>query len=238
MPSRFKKPRTALKSGTRRPRFSPPANSDGWQPQVLARKKVRAPRAMGLKYFTSNNLYIGTNAGTIVDLSAIPVGAAQSQREGNIVNVTSIQIKNWFTSNAYVAASLPGSINSMRVIIFQWLSPSVPVGGDILEDSLTYPTVRGYNQDKAGLYHILWDEGIVLEKAGVSATAPFGGVDSTWTKVNMSKVYAKQPTLRFDTSDATGATGHNKIYMVSYTNTNTAEDKLNMIATIKINYRD
>lgn len=236
MSARLKKSRTSMRPKGR-PRFQN-LSSEGWQPTVLARKKVRAPRAMGLKYLTNNNVYIGTNAGTITDLSLLPVGAAQSQREGNIVNVTSLQVKSWFSSNAYAAASLPGSINSMRCVIFQWLSPSVPVGGDILEDSLAYPTVRGYNQDKAGLYHILWDEGVVLEKAGVSAASPFGGVDSTWTKLNVSKVYAKQPTIRYDTADATGATGHNKIYMCLYTNTNTAEDKLNMIASIKLNYRD
>lgn len=217
-------------------RFTP--RNDGWQPTVRRNRRNRIPLQMGLKYLTNNAIYSGSNVGTIVDLSLLPVGAAQAQREGSVVNVTSLQIRAWFASKAYAAAGLPGTINSTRLIIFQWFPPTVPAGTDILQDSAAYPTVRGYNQNTAGTYQIMYDESIVLTKAGASAASPFGGVDSTWTKLNNFKVTPKEVSLRYSTADATGATGTNKIYMALYTNTNTAEDIIDMIATIKLNYRD
>lgn len=218
-------------------RAAAPRN-DGWQPTVRRNRRNRIPQQMGLKYLTNNNVWNGTNAGTIIDLSLLPVGAAQAQREGSIVHVTSVQVKAWFSSKAYAAAGLPGTINSCRLIIFQWFPPTTPVGTDILQDSAAYPTVRGYNQNNAGTYQIMYDESVVLTKAGASAASPFGGVDSTWTKLNNFKVTPKEVSLRYSSADATGATGTNKIYFGLYTNTNTAEDILDMIATFKLNYRD
>lgn len=230
------------KVGYRRPAAKaargPAPRNDGWQPTVRRSRRNRIPMQMGLKYLTNNNSWSGSNAGTIIDLSLLPVGAAQSQREGSVVNVTSVQVKAWFASRAYAAAGLPGTINSTRLIIFQWFPPTVPVGTDILQDSAVYPTVRGYNQNTAGTYQIMYDESVVLTKANASAVAPLGSVDSTWTKLNNFKITPKEVSLRYSTADATGATGTNKIYFALYTNTNTAEDLIDMIATFKMNYRD
>lgn len=108
-----------------------------------------------------NTAFINSGSSTsvgVAQMTAIPQSSTGAQsdntRVGDVVKITSFQFR--------FGLKLADDYNLVRIIFFQWLSDSTPVGSDILL-STSYPLYSPYTADNRNLYKILYDRTVVLD---------------------------------------------------------------------------
>lgn len=135
-----------------------------------------------------------SSAGTIVDLSAIPVNTGNASRIGNAVTLKNIEFRFSFAA--------ADATQVCRLIIFQWKNdsgPDPPSVAELIQDTVNNPWLGDYRYDERTEFNILYDGMLFLDTTG-------NGVGGTHIIVK-SRKYKK------DVDFNTGATtGNNKIY--------------------------
>lgn len=139
------------------------------------------------------------SVGRIDSLSDPPVGDGDSTRDGDQIQIRSIEF-NWSMQLPGIA---PDTSNIVRVIIFQWFPSSVPAVGSILLDTTTPQStvISPYNHDNRLQFKILMDVKSTLSVQGQS--------------VRVNRKYIKSGMRRKVQFLAGSLTGENKIYALS-----------------------
>lgn len=139
-------------------------------------------------------------AASLVD---VPQGTADTNRDGDQITLTSIQIKYYLQISFTTATEL---INYVRVIYFQYF-PYIGGGAPAVTDILLTADFRApYNHDKRFDFHILHDKTHML-------TAQATGVpnDSSIRKEEFYLTKFKRRKVQFT---AAGVNGSNKVWIL------------------------
>ena len=129
--------------------------------------KTTVNRMAEKRYIINNALLNPSYNGSLVQFTPIPQGDTDSQRQGDQVRLTSVQLR------AYVRLTAESSY-VFRCIIFRWnehTSVSVPTVGTVLDivGSANSP-ISTYVQDnvRQKLFKILYDKTITIDNTGPS----------------------------------------------------------------------
>lgn len=164
------------------------------------------------------------NASTVGCVSIIPVGTSNTQRIGDSVEATSMQI--------YYDVNVADSYNLVRMVVFQWRSDSTPVYTDILDrhGNTAIRPLDFYNQDNKQLYTIIYDKIIQVDDYNPNKLYK--------KNVDLTKVLSrKNMTIDFDTTDI-GGTNPLTGFWVLFVSDSGAITHPGAKASIRVYYRD
>lgn len=195
--------------------------------QVTQVKRIISHQQEHNFYATKSTGTDVTNAATIVDLFAPTQGNAEGTRDGDVVKY------KWFDYNIMIrrkSTSTAGERDAIRLSIVQWKPNSGQDGlgaGEIWEDTASVSFLANLDQDKRGLFNVLYDMVIPL---GPKDTGN-GGVKTLRLKRSFANL---RKTCQFD---AGTTAGQNKIYMV-FIGTNSGVEASEIIYQGMIKYTD
>ncbi len=174
------------------------------------------------KYHASTQIDAAvTPAGNVLDLCIVTQGAAESQRIGNELNMSSIRIRGHLYGNT--AATLPAQV---RLVMFQWVPIGAPTVSDILKVIVSLETEAFWNRDTADMYKIRWNR--TFKVSNVVASGEFNQLFDKKVVIPY-----EDRTVKFNvgTSNATG-----KMYIIAITNAITNAPTISWEAVM--NYSD
>lgn len=133
-----------------------------------------------IKYFnTSAAAQLVDWAGAVVRLSSLTQGNGDTQRNGDTVKCTSLQMSYSIVNPS--PGTIPLALSQLvRVIIFRWLplDSTPPILGDIMNTTGAAVSVLSqYNDDKREQFEVLYDKLHSLN----SVQSGFGGVSSVFS---------------------------------------------------------
>ncbi len=213
------------------------SNQDNATFARVSRRARRHPNLVENKFHIVdvNTGTAGSVAGTAVDLSEIAPGTTELLRIGNRIDASSLQVKYFFKANDGAAGLAAGALEEMRLIIFQWGPATSPVGTDILQGATVNPGLREYNVERANEFKILFDSTWAGAKFLASATAPFQENGTTYTQIARYKLPIPNRDVAFTASGST--VGSNKMWLMIYSSTDTAADKIALFMRTKLNFQ-
>lgn len=119
----------------------------------VAREEVRKQASkQAIKKFhrVTRGFSVLDYSGFIEDLSAIPQGVTDAQRNGDTIVPKSLEV-GWYTTPTTYRGT-------WRLIIFRWLDDSVPAVGDILfEYGTVFATISSLQKDLRVKFNVLHD---------------------------------------------------------------------------------
>lgn len=141
-------------------------------PKLTYRQKKEVKQLIGrnmeLKSIDESGSASPTNLGTIARWFAIPQGSGNTQRIGNDITATHLELQYDIT--------VADAFNKVRFIVFQWAvddASEVPIMSDILFTGTTNYFNALYNFDNRDKYKILHDRRYLVENSSVgSASIP------------------------------------------------------------------
>ncbi len=222
-----------------------PADDPNWASQ---KKSNHTREFTEGKYFVKTFLGLagggtsggGTQAGEIQELSGVPVGNTAITRVGNKIKATSLQFRWWVQAQTDAADAPPGQIEALRVIIFQYHGLTAPTTGlPLLDDTVPVANVllRFYNQDQAQAYKIIFDQSVTVAKTAALAAGEnnhtMGNQIPSFTQMKSVKIPIPEQNIQFQTG---GVEGTNKLYMATFSSTNTVGDVPFLYASSKLNF--
>jgi len=173
-------------------------------------------RRQELKLFVTNNTAGGlTNVPIVLDISAVPQGSTDAERDGD-----RLFWQGWLDFNYTVSinqANVSG-LSNLRVIVFQWHPNSVPTAATIL---LAGPSggvdiYSQYGHDNRQLFCIIHDRLHALTGSGVTANLSYTN-SSSMAFLEKIPLGAVRDYMHFDKTVqfVTGSTtGTNRIYIL------------------------
>lgn len=154
------------------------------------------------KYFDTTNLSVPSWNGTIIDLSAIPIGTSSTTRIGNKIQPISTRL-----AMEIIGPNAVGSTYcEFRYIIFRWKPDSVPTAANII-------SVIGSNQTPhAPLVVDQRDQFTVIKDKLFNLSAALSGftTESSFQSHIINK-RVRRPVISFDSAATTGS---NKLYLL------------------------
>lgn len=170
------------------------------------------------KHHTVNSNGTAATTGTILDVSAITQGNADTQRDGDEVTANSLLLR-YSMGNG-------DTTNILRLIVFQWVPATVPTVANILVlGGATYDALSMYNTDNAQQFKILFDRQYALNNTG-------GGTPEVKTAVQ--KIYLTRRKMKFN---AASTTASNKVYLL-WISDSAAPTHPAYIVVSKLNFRE
>lgn len=156
-----------------------------------------------LKFFPASKSGVAVSTTpTIDDLSAIPQGSTDNDRDGDRVRLETLELRGVLI-NADVT-------NHYRIVVFSWFPNSTPVAGNILLNgpSGNVDAFSCYSHDNRQLYKILWDKFYFCAGNGGAASNPY-------TPTSEQPLYFRVPVTPKQVQFAAGTTnGTNKVYIL------------------------
>lgn len=115
-----------------------------------------------LKYFNYFNVgQLIDWAGAVVKLSSPIQGQGDTQRIGDTIKCTSLNL-SYSIANPSAGTTAPASLEQIvRVIVFRWLpqDSTAPILGDVMNTTLSqYAVFTQYNDDKRDQFEVLYDK--------------------------------------------------------------------------------
>lgn len=212
-------PRIAFKSRKRKRRFTPVRRPLGKRQAkavaTIARKQIS--RTSEWKHYTKNTTINPSTAGSLVDLSEVTQGDGDTNRDGDSIFASSLQVRGVIES--------ADSFNRVRLIFFQWTPVSAPALSDLLITSAGYEVSSMYNTDKASNYKILSDRTYLVNQ-DVSGNAD---VRQIFMKIRINR--------RKIQYQAGGTTGARKVFLFAISDSGVSSHPTVELVT-KLNYRD
>lgn len=155
------------------------------------------------------------NSGSVVCMSAVAEGNAYNQREGEVIQAKSFEIKLDATSVAETNPAGFPFVTNLRVIIFQdhqIKSSTVPAVADVLE-AVAYNSNISHISINARRFHILCDKWLSLDPNFFSGTAT--QTASTFTTQTCQTLHKKmKPSQKITFTNSTTGADLNNIYIM------------------------
>lgn len=173
-------------------------------PQVATKTSVKRMISRQQEHKYHDNTFTGVFSGVTVltDLTLIAQGLSDSERVGDALNLTSIEL-------TLIPIFRPGVLvpETVRMSIVQWLPPTTPGASDIYNDttSTAATVVSGLRVDRRTDLRVIWDETFQL-------TSDSGNDTSGYSKVFKAKLIPPIKRLQYAVA---GTTGSNHLYLVT-----------------------
>lgn len=202
---------------------------------------ISEKKFFGANQITAGGVNFDSTPGVVQSLSDITVGDTVSNRDGNSVEIRSIEFNWWVELGA--SASAP-SQQAFRIILFQWFAndSTAPLLTDILETSIPQGVAENhlapYNHNKRYLYKVLYDyRGHIQVAIGGAAPVTTDGSQKVGSTSKLQIIKGMKHKIAYDSAAVTGI---NKIYLLALSSVPTATGTGRPILRFcsKLNYND